>query len=67
MHGGELALSSNDGEFARSIATCAPASASAKPSPVMVLTPEFGDAATTSCPLLRCLSTVFDPMSPLPL
>jgi hypothetical protein len=36
------------------------------PSPVMVLTPEFGDAATTSCPFLRSLSTVFDPMSPLP-
>src|SRR5512132_3866104 len=49
-----------------STTTCAPASASAKPSPVMVLTPEFGDAATTSSPFLRSLSTVFDPMSPLP-
>ena len=31
-----------------------------------VLTPVFGAAATTSCPFLRSLSTVFDPMRPVP-
>src|SRR5215831_13223824 len=38
------ALSSNDGELARSIATCAPATASLSPLPVMVLTPLLGRA-----------------------
>src|SRR5438552_7284840 len=33
------ALSSNEGELARSITTCAPATAALRPSPVMVLTP----------------------------
>src|SRR6267143_899119 len=33
------ALSSNEGELARSITTCAPAMAALSPSPVMVLTP----------------------------
>src|SRR5271166_5431886 len=33
------ALSSNEGELARSITTCAPARASLSPSPVMVLSP----------------------------
>ncbi len=60
------ALSSNEGEFARSSTTCAPASTSARPSPVMVLTPEFGDAATTSCPFLRSRATVLEPISPVP-
>ena len=32
----------------------------------MVLTPEAGDAATTSWPCWRSLSTSFVPMSPLP-
>src|SRR6516164_10472793 len=36
------ALSSNDGELARSITTCAPATASLTPSPVIVLTPLLG-------------------------
>src|SRR5213078_2395098 len=38
------ALSSNEGELARSITTCVPAMASLRPSPVMVLTPLFGEA-----------------------
>ena len=41
------ALSSNEGELARSITTCVPAMASLSPSPVIVLTPVFGAAATT--------------------
>src|SRR6267142_1650662 len=36
------------------------------PSPVRVLTPELGDAATASCPCSRTLLTSFDPMSPVP-
>ena len=31
-----------------------------------VLTPEAGDAATTSCPCSRSFLTSFDPMSPVP-
>ena len=58
------ALSSKDGEFATSTTTWAPASASARPSPVMVLTPELGDAATTSWPVRRSLFTTFDPIRP---
>jgi hypothetical protein len=42
------ALSSNEGELARSITSCAPAMTSLRPSPVMVLTPLLGEAATTS-------------------
>ena len=57
------ALSSNEGEFSRSITTCAPAMASLSPSPVMVLTPVFSAAAITSCPLCFSLSTTFDPTS----
>jgi hypothetical protein len=47
------ALSSNEGELARSITTCAPAMAFFNPSPVMVLTPVFGAAATASWPPLQ--------------
>jgi hypothetical protein len=39
---------------------------SVRPSPVRVLTPELGDAATASCPCWRNLVTSFEPMSPLP-
>src|SRR6516225_2332230 len=53
------ALSSNEGEFSRSITTCAPARASLSPSPVMVLTPLSGEAATTSWPRWRRMATVF--------
>src|SRR5262249_15852893 len=60
------ALSSNDGEFAKSITTLAPATASASPSRVIVLTPVLGDAARTSWPLPRSKPTTFDPMRPLP-
>src|SRR5262249_21265919 len=60
------ALSSNEGELARSITTCAPATASLTPSPVMVLTPLLGDAATTSWPPRRRMATVFEPIRPVP-
>src|SRR5215813_13342202 len=60
------ALSSNEGELARSIATCAPAMASLSPSPVMVLTPVFGAAAIASCPFCFTFSTTFDPIKPVP-
>ena len=60
------AASSNEGEFDTSTTTAAPSSASARPSPVSVLTPEFGDAGTASWPWSRSLATSFDPMSPLP-
>ena len=60
------ALSSNEGELARSITTCAPATASLTPSPVMVLTPLFGDAAITSWPPRRRMATVFEPIRPVP-
>src|SRR5512132_2520013 len=60
------ALSSNEGELARSITTCAPATASLSPSPVMVLTPLLGEAATTSWPPSRRIATVFEPIRPVP-
>jgi hypothetical protein len=60
------AASSQEGEFDTSTATEAPFSASASPSPVSVLTPDLGEAATASCPDSRSLLTSFDPMSPLP-
>src|SRR5713101_1989659 len=60
------ALSSNEGELARSITTCVPAMASLRPSPVMLLTPVLGDAATTSWPPWRKMATVFEPIRPVP-
>src|SRR6266481_1487314 len=60
------ALSSNEGELARSITPCAPAMASLSPSPVMVLTPVFGAAAIASCPFCFSFSTTFDPTKPVP-
>src|SRR5579863_2139785 len=48
------------------MATEAPFSASARPSPVRELTPEAGDAAATCCPCSRSLCTSLDPMSPVP-
>ena len=42
--------SSNEGEFATSTTTWAPASASARPSPVTAFTPVEGEAAITPCP-----------------
>src|SRR6266550_2330575 len=60
------ALSSNEGELARSITTCVPAMASLSPSPVMLLTPLLGEAATTSWPPWRRMATVFEPISPVP-
>src|SRR5262245_28388583 len=60
------ALSSNEGELARSITTCVPAMACLRPSPVMVLTPVLGEAATTSWPPCRRMGTVFDPIRPVP-
>src|SRR5262249_48952824 len=43
-----------------------PFRAFASPSPVTLLTPELGAAATPSCPCSRSLLTSFDPMSPVP-
>src|SRR5882724_195629 len=60
------AASSHEGEFVTSTTTDAPFSASASPSPVTLLTPELGDAATASCPWSRSVLTSFDPMSPVP-
>src|SRR5436305_1128020 len=60
------ALSSNDGELVRSITTCAPASVSFNPAPVMVLTPVLDEAATTSWSRPRKTGTVFEPIRPLP-
>src|SRR3954449_1004104 len=60
------ALSSNEGELARSITTCAPATASLRPSPVMVLTPVLGEAATTSWPPWRRMAAAFEPIRPVP-
>ena len=57
--------SANDGEFDRSMTTSAPRMASARPSPVRVLTPEFGDAGTTSWPCASSLPATFEPISPL--
>src|SRR6185437_11188877 len=36
------------------------------PSPVMVLTPLLGEAATTSWPPWRRMATVFEPIRPVP-
>jgi hypothetical protein len=55
------AASSKDGEFDTSTTTAALSRASAKPSPVSVLTPECGDAGTTWWPCSRRLRTSFEP------
>src|ERR1051326_7965033 len=60
------ALSSNEGELARSITTCVPAMASLRPSPLMLLTPVLGEAATTSGAAGRRGGTVSDPIRPVP-
>src|SRR5262249_51862623 len=60
------ALSSNEGELARSITTCVPAMASLRPSPVMVLTPLLGEAATPWWPRWGRMGAVFEPMRPVP-
>jgi hypothetical protein len=60
------AFSSNDGELVRSITTCAPAMAALRPSPVILLTPLLGEAATTSWPPWRRMGTVFEPIRPVP-
>src|SRR5438477_110805 len=60
------ALSSHEGELARSITTCAPAMASLRPSPVMLLTPVLGEAATISWPPWRRMGAVFEPIRPVP-
>src|SRR5918992_6143954 len=60
------ALSSNEDELARSITTCVPATASLRPSPVIVLTPVLGEAAATSWPPWRRMATVFEPIRPVP-
>src|SRR5207245_9392544 len=56
----------NEGLFDTSTTTEAPSIAAATPSPVMVLTPRLGDAATASWPCWLSLVTSFEPMSPVP-
>ena len=46
--------------------TCAPVMASLSPSPVMLLMPLLGEAATTSWPPWRRIATVFEPIRPVP-
>ena len=53
-------------QAARMAATQRPATASASPSPVSVLTPVLGDAGMASTPCSSSLVTSFDPMRPLP-
>jgi hypothetical protein len=60
------ALPSNEGELETSTTTCAPDNTSASPSPVSVLTPDFGDAAIASWPWSASLATTLEPMSPVP-
>src|SRR5215471_11223573 len=60
------ALSSNEGELARSITTCVPATVCLSPAPVMVLMPVFGEAATTSWLRWRRMATVREPIRPVP-
>src|SRR5574341_1193476 len=60
------ATSSKDGEFETSTTTWAPLSTSANPSPVSVLTPVLGAAATASCPSALSFVTSFDPIRPVP-
>src|SRR2546426_6274981 len=45
---------------------CVRAWAFLSPSPVMLLTPVFGEAATTSWPRWRRMGTVFEPIRPVP-
>src|SRR6185369_14097350 len=60
------ATSSKDGEFETSTTTWAPLSTSANPSPVSVLTPVLGAAATASWPLALSFVMSFDPIRPMP-
>jgi hypothetical protein len=49
-----------------STTTAAPTRTSDSPSPVSVLTPVLGDAATASCPCSSSPATSFDPIRPVP-
>src|SRR4051812_9647521 len=60
------APSSNDGEFVTSTTTAVPLRTSATPSPVSVLTPVSGDAATASWRSRRRSRTTLEPMRPVP-
>src|SRR2546425_10373872 len=55
-----------EGELGRSIPPWVRAMAFLGPSPVMVLTPVLGEAATTSWPPWRRMATVFEPIRPVP-
>lgn len=59
-------MSTNNGEFDTSIATDAPTRTSASASPVSVLTPVFGEAATASWPCSPGFVTTFGPIRPEP-
>lgn len=56
----------HDGALDTSTTTSTPAIASARPSPVTLLTPELGEAATASCPSSVRFATTCDPISPVP-
>jgi hypothetical protein len=60
------AASSNEGELETSMTTSAPSSASARPSPVIVLRPVLRSAATASCPCWLSFSTSLEPTRPCP-
>src|SRR5206468_12704292 len=60
------ALCPHEGQLAGAITTCVPGRAALRPSPVMQLTPEFGEAETTSGPRWRRMGTVFEPSRPVP-
>src|SRR5690348_5006555 len=60
------ASDSSDGEFDTSTTTSAPARALESPSPVSVLTPVSGAAATASWPRSRSEATTFEPIRPVP-
>ena len=67
MEGEQLVLDGLPDSFELEIfTTCAPARAADSPSPVIVLTPVLGDAASTSCPLRCSRATTLDPISPVP-
>src|SRR2546425_254826 len=55
-----------EGEWGRWTPPCVPARPFLGPSPVMLLTPVFGEAATTSWPRWRRMGTVFEPIRPVP-
>src|SRR3954453_18817195 len=60
------ASSSHDGELETSMIVAAPATAAPRPSPVIVLTPVLGVAASASWPCSPSKVTSFEPINPVP-